>query len=58
MNPGWRTYLDRGGWGSFADLIDYYEGSGFEDEYNRAANSRRSGTNYGAKLTPSRHQTW
>jgi hypothetical protein len=58
MNPGWRTRADGGGWSTFIDLVEYYEGSGCEDERNRAANSRRSGTNYGAKLTPSRHRTW
>jgi hypothetical protein len=38
--------------------LQTYEGSGFEDEYHRAANSRRSGAEYGVKLTPSRRRTW
>jgi hypothetical protein len=42
----------------FYNLVEYYEGSGCEDEHNRAANSRRSGTNHGAKLTRSRLRTW
>jgi hypothetical protein len=58
MNPEWRTHVDGGGWSPFTDLIEYYEGGGFEDEYNRATNSGRSGANYGAKLTPSRRRTW
>jgi hypothetical protein len=38
-NPGWRTYIDAGGWATLLDLIEYYNGYEYEDECNRAANS-------------------
>jgi hypothetical protein len=53
-NPGWRTYLDRGGRSRVVDLLEYYEGSGCE----RGWRLEKNGANYGAQLTPSRTRTW
>jgi hypothetical protein len=58
MNLGWRTHLDGGGWGLVVDLIEYFEGSGYEDECERARRFKKNGANYRAKFTPSRHRSW